>query len=106
MLTLVQASRIVRDCIREAVGWTGPIEASNKLNEVGVLDDDNREALNDEIATNPDKGVQSEGHHLNPDALTFSTETRVFELRDEVFEKAVPGEGFMRDLVGAFDKRK
>ena len=105
MLTLVQASQIVRDCIREAVGWAGPIEASNKLNEVGVLDDDNREALNDEIVTNPAKGVQSEGHQIDPDALTFSTETKVFELRDEVFEKAVPGEGFMRALAEVFDKK-
>lgn len=100
MLTLVQASRIVRDCIRVAVGWTGPIEPSDKLQDVGIVDADAREALNDEIVTNKSKGVQSEGHQLSPDDLTFTIGTRVFELRDEVFEKAVPGPRFMNALVG------
>lgn len=90
MLTLVQASRIVRDCIRVAVGWTGPIEAGDKLKNVGIVDADARDALNDEIVTNKTKGVRSEGHRLGPDDLTFTIETKVFELRDEVFDKAVP----------------
>ena len=101
MLTLVQASRIVRDCIRVAVGWTGPIEASDKLQDVGIVDADVREALNDEIVTNKTKGVPSEGHRLGSDDLTLTTATRVFELRDEVFEKAVPGTAFLNALVGA-----
>lgn len=101
MLTLVQASRIVRDCIRVAVGHTGPIEASDKLQDVGIVDADAREALNDEIVTNPKKGVRSEGHRLGPDDLTFTIATRVFELRDEVFEKAVPSNAFLNALVGA-----
>ena len=101
MLTLVQASRIVRDCIRAAVGFSGPIEASDKLKDVGIVDADAREALNDEIVTNKNKGVPSEGHRLGPDDLTFTIATRVFELRDEVFEKAVPGNAFLNTLVGA-----
>jgi len=101
MLTLVQASRIVRDCIRVAVGFTGPIEASDKLQDVGIVDADAREALNDEIVTNKEEGVQSEGHRLGADDLTFTISTRVFELRDEVFEKAVPGTAFLNALVGA-----
>ena len=101
MLTLVQASRIVRDCIRVAVGHTGPIEASDKLQDVGIVDADAREALNDEIVTNPDDGVPSEGHRLGPDDLTFTIATRVFELRDEVFEKAVPSNALLNALVGA-----
>ncbi|MDQ1639082.1 MAG: hypothetical protein QOF62_2421 [Pyrinomonadaceae bacterium] len=100
MLTLVQASRIVRDCIRVAVGFTGPIEASDKLQDVGIVDLDAREALNDEIVTNREKGVQSEGHRLGADDLTFTIATKVFELRDEVFEKAVPGDAFLNALVG------
>ena|SRR5690348_3736041 len=100
MLTLVQASRIVRDCIRVAVGHTGPIEASDKLQDVGIVDADAREALNDEIVTNPEDGVPSEGHRLGPDDLTFTIATRVFELRDEVFEKAVPNNAFVNALVG------
>jgi hypothetical protein len=101
MLSLVQASRIVRDCIRVSVGHTGPISASDKLQDVGIVDADAREALNDEIVTNPDKGVPSEGHRLGPDDLTFTIATRVFELRDEVFEKAVPNNAFLNALVGA-----
>ena len=101
MLTLVQASRIVRDCIRVAAGFTGPIEAGDKLKDVGIVDADARDALNDEIVTNKSKGVPSEGHRLGPDDLTFTTATRVFELRDEVFEKAVPGTAFLNALVGA-----
>ena|SRR5437588_3215993 len=101
MLTLVQASRIVRDCIRVAVGWSGPINGGDKLKEVGIVDADAREALNDEIVTNKSKGVQSEGHRLGADDLTFTVATRVFELRDEVFEKAVPGTAFINALVGA-----
>lgn len=100
MLTLVQASRIVRDCIRVAVGFAGPIEASDKLQDVGIVDADAREALNDEIVTNTEKGVQSEGHRLGADDLTFTIATRVFELRDEVFEKAVPGAAFLDALLG------
>ena len=100
MLTLVQASRIVRDCIRVAVGHPGPIEASDKLQDVGVVDGDAREALNDEIVTNPEDGVPSEGHRLGPDDLTFTIATRVFELRDEVFEKAVPSNALLNALVG------
>jgi len=83
------------------VGHTGPIEASDKLQDVGIVDADSREALNDEIVTNPDKGVPSEGHRLGPDDLTFTIATRVFELRDEVFEKAVPSNAFLNALVGA-----
>lgn len=90
MLTLVEASKIVRECIRQAVGWTGPIEAGDKLEKVGIVDLTAREALNDEIVTNPTKGVPSKGHRLGPDELTFTPATKVFELRDEVFEKAVP----------------
>src|SRR5262249_20651102 len=95
------ASRIVRDCIRVAVGHTGPIEASDKLQDVGVVDADAREALNDEIVTNPEDGVLSEGHRLGPDDLTFTIATKVFELRDEVFEKAVPNNAFFNALGGA-----
>lgn len=101
MLTLVQASRIVRDCIRVAVGFGGPIEGGDKLKDVGIVDADAREALNDELVTNEEKGVRSEGHRLGPDDLIFTIETRVFELRDEVFEKAVPGTAFLNALVGA-----
>jgi hypothetical protein len=101
MLSLVQASRIVRDSIRVAVGHTGPIDAGDKLQDVGIVDADAREALNDEIVTNPETGVPSEGHRLGPDDLTFTTATRVFELRDEVFEKAVPSNAFLNALVGA-----
>lgn len=101
MLSLVQASRIVRDCIRVAVGFSGTIDPGDKLQDVGIVDADAREALNDEIVTNPDAGVRSEGHRLGPDDLTFTTATRVFELRDEVFEKAVPSNAFLNALVGA-----
>lgn len=101
MLSLVQSSRIVRDCIRVATGFAGPIEANDKLQDVGIVDADAREALNDEIVTNETKGVQSEGHRLGPDDLTFTITTRVFQLRDEVFEKATPGTAFLNALIGA-----
>lgn len=101
MLSLVQASRIVRDCIRVAVGFSGPIEGGDKLKDVGIVDADAREALNDELVTNAEKGVRSEGHRLDADDLIFTIDTRVFELRDEVFEKAIPGTAFLNALVGA-----
>lgn len=99
MLSLLQAAQIVGDCIRVAVGFSGPILPGDELSDVGIVDTDAREALNDEIVTNPQTGVRSAGHTLGPNDLTFTISTRFFELRDEVFEKAVPGFAFMSALA-------
>lgn len=90
MLTAIEAAVITTDCIRQAVGWTGVIRGGNMLLEVGVVDPDAREALNDEIVTNPTKGVLSENHRLGPNDLTFTINSTVSELATEVMMKAVP----------------
>jgi hypothetical protein len=99
MLSLLQAAQIVGDCIRVAVGFSGPIMPDDKLSDVGIVDDDARDALNDEIVTNKTKGVRSAGHSLGPSDLSFTIDNMVFELRDEVFEKAVPNSAFMSALA-------
>src|SRR5215212_2522431 len=90
MLNAVQAGIIVDACIRQAVGFGGPIQGHNKLREVGIVDPDAREALNDVIVTFPNIGVLSRDHRLEPDDLTFTIDTTVVELRVEVRQKAVP----------------
>lgn len=90
MLTAIEAAIIVTDCIRQAVGFTGVIRGENMLVEVGVVDADAREAVNDEIVTNPSKGVLSENHSLGPDQLTFTINSTVSDLTSEVMMKAVP----------------
>jgi len=90
MLTTIQAAQIARECIRQATGFSGPINPDSVLNTIGVVDGDAREAVNDDIVTDPDKGVKHFGHQLGPSDLTFTTESEFFELRDEIFNKAVP----------------
>lgn len=102
MLSLLQAAQIAGDCIRLAVGWNGPISPSDKLKNIGVVDSDAREAVNDEIVTNETKGVRSAGHQLGPSDLTFTIESKFFELRDEIFEKAVPTSDSMAALSAGF----
>jgi hypothetical protein len=92
MLTSPQAEKIVRDCIRSASGFSGPIGVGKKLSEVGIKDVDSKRALNDEIVTNSEIGVQSKGYELGPQDLDFTTATKVFELRDQVSDKATPVE--------------
>lgn len=105
MLNAVEAEIIVNDCIRQAVGFSGPIEAHYKLSDVGIVDSDAREALNDEIVTNPTKGVRSRNHVLGPDDLTFTTDTKVFELHIEVRQKAVPFVVHVESLAAPKPKR-
>ena len=88
-LTGIEAETIVFDCIREAVGFNGPIRAQNSLKEVGVVDDNAVEALRDEIVTNPNRGVPSKGFAILPGALVMDEDTKVFDLRDQVSKKAV-----------------
>lgn len=90
MLTAIEAAVIVTDCIRQAVGFTGVIRGENMLLEVGIVDSDAREALNDEIVTNPTRGVLSENHSLGPDQLGFTINTTVSALATEVMLEAVP----------------
>lgn len=90
MLTAIEAAVITTDCIRQAVGWTGVIRGGNMLLEVGVVDADAREAVNDEIVTNPTKGVLSENHRLGPNDLTFTINSTVSDLATEIMMKATP----------------
>ena len=90
MLTTIQAAKIARDCIRQATGHNGPINPDSVLNTVGVADPVAREAVNDDIVTDQDIGVNHFEHELGPSDLTFTTESEFFELRDEIVEKAVP----------------
>ena len=90
MLTAIEAAVITSDCIRQAVGWTGVIRGGNLLLEVGVVDADAREAVNDTIVTSPTKGVLSENHRLGPNDLTFTINSTVADLATEVMLKAVP----------------
>lgn len=91
MLSSNQASKIVRACIRQACGWDGPIQAGDELKDVGIVDPDMREALNDELVTNASIGVPSEGYVLGPNDLQFTIETSVSELIDELMTTALAG---------------
>ncbi len=88
MMSLTEAEQIADDCIRQAVGWADLIKPSNKLKEIGVVDDTARGAVNDEIVTNPEIGVASVDHQLEADELSFTINSKFFELRDEIFNKA------------------
>jgi hypothetical protein len=90
MLTAIEAAVITTDCIRQAVGWTGVIRGGNLLLEVGVVDTEAREAVNDTIVTSPTKGVLSENHRLGPNDLAFTINSTVADLATEVMLKAVP----------------
>ena len=90
MLNAIEAAVIATDCIRQAVGFTGVIRGGNMLLEVGVVDTDAREAVNDMIVTSPTKGVRSENHGLGPNDLTFTINSTVSDLATEIMMKAVP----------------
>jgi len=89
MLTLAESEKIVKDCIRDATGFSKVIRAEHKLSEVGVIDNDVLDAVNEEIATNPEKGVPSKHHDIDPAALPTSNDKTVAETRDIVHDKAV-----------------
>jgi hypothetical protein len=87
-LTESQAQQIAEDCIRQATGFDGQIATESTLSDIGVDDDDARDAVNDDIVTNKDKGVRRFGFELGPDDLTFTTASKFFELRDEISKDA------------------
>src|SRR5215208_2987530 len=87
-LTAVEAEEIVADCIRSAVGWDGLISGSNKLSQVGIVDDEAVDALIDEIVTNAEVGVPSKGHEIDPESLDLTTSTRVSQTQVQVIENA------------------
>jgi hypothetical protein len=87
-LTAVEAEEIVADCIRSAVGFEGLISGGNRLNQVGVVDDDAVDALIDEIVTNPQVGVPSRGHEIDPESLDLTTSTRVSQTQVQVIQNA------------------
>ncbi len=88
MLTGNQAEQITTDCIRRATGYSGQIKTNSVLNTVGVVDAEAREAVNDEIVTASDIGVKRFGYRLGQSDLTFTSESKFFELRDEIAAKA------------------
>lgn len=88
MLTLEESEKIVKDCIRDATGFSGPIRSENKLVQVGVIDSDALDAVNEEIATNPEKGVPSKHHEIDPAVLPSDTDKTVAETRDVVHDNA------------------
>jgi hypothetical protein len=90
MLTTTEAEQIARDCIRQATGFGGPILPSSVLKTVGVVDDDMREAVNDDIVTDNSIGVLAYEHTLGPNDLTFTINSLFFELRDEISSEAQP----------------
>jgi hypothetical protein len=89
MLTLAESEKIVKDCIRNATGFSGVIRSEHKLSEVGVIDNDTLDAVNEEIATNPERGVPSKHHEIDPAVLPSSNDKTVAETRDIVHDKAV-----------------
>jgi hypothetical protein len=89
MLTLAESEKIVKDCIRDATGFSGVIRSENKLSEAGVIDNDALDAVNEEIATNPEKGVPSKHHEIDPAVLPTSNDKTVAEIRDIVHDNAV-----------------
>lgn len=105
MLTAIEAAVITTDCIRQAVGWTGVIRGGNLLLEVGVVDQDARDAVNDTIVTSPTKGVLSENHRLGPNDLTFTINSTVADLATEIMMKAVPLTFSPQLLMAAAKKR-
>lgn len=90
MLSLIQARKIAVDCIRQATGFSGEIKTSSVLKDIGVVDADARSAVNDDIVTDINIGVQHYGHVLAPSALTFTINSQLFQLRDEIAAKAQP----------------
>ena len=89
MLTMAESEKIVKDCIRDATGFSGVIRSERKLSEVGVIDDDTLDAVNEDIATNPEKGVPGKHHEIDPTVLPTTTDKTVAETRDIVHENAV-----------------
>jgi hypothetical protein len=90
MLTATQAASVARECIKQATGFSGSILASSVLKNVGVVDLDAREAVNEDIVTDTVKGVQRFGYELGAMSLTFTINSKFFELRDEIVQKATP----------------
>ncbi|HEY7352818.1 MAG TPA: hypothetical protein VH596_08625 [Terriglobales bacterium] len=89
MLTLAESENIVKDCVREATRFSGTIRSENKLYEIGVIDDDSLDAVNEEITTNPEKGVPNKHYEIDPAVLPTTTDKTVAEVRDIVQENAV-----------------
>jgi hypothetical protein len=87
-LSLVQAERIVKDCIPLAGGTGGPIDVGSTLEEVGIPDEAAVSALRDEIVTNGSVGVPAHGATIDPNALQMSPKTKVWQARQQVYDGA------------------
>jgi deoxycytidylate deaminase len=93
MINLADAEQIVDDCIVVAVGYSGVINAEDKLSDVGVKDDIAVFALRDAVVNNPTKGVPKKNHQIDPNDLNFGTDSTVADVRDLVHKYATPKGG-------------
>ena len=83
------AESVVKIGIIKASGSNSGVDNGNTLEEVGIVDGLTLDSLREEIV----QGAIGVGYSVNPNSLDLAKDMKVFQVIDQVIEKAEPVAG-------------